>query len=187
MGQSRQMSALLQLPTELVMKIINWLDWRTLLTCSEVRGTSIFVHTRSTHRRIAQVCVVLHNAIKSSAECQYTIELASAGMEDGPPSHILRAERLQRLREYKTAWHSLKWRTDKSIDMLDGGVWELYGGVLAHARTHHTLEFNQLPSQIRGITEKRWEVTPRHLAAIRDFAMEPACELLVLIEAAMSE
>ncbi|KAI0695131.1 hypothetical protein BC835DRAFT_1273744 [Cytidiella melzeri] len=157
------MSLLLQLPTELVMKIIGLLDWRSLLACSEV-------------------CVVLRDAITSSRECQYAIELPIAGMEDGPPSNMVLTERLQRLRDHQAAWRSLQWRTDKTIDMLDGGVWELYGGVLAHARGRDTLVFNQLPSAIRGIPEHSWEVTPSNITSIRDFAMEPACDLLVLIE-----
>ena len=108
-------------------------------------------------------------------------------MEDGLSSTMLLADRLQRLREHQTAWRSLKWRIDKTVDMLQGGEWELYGGVLAQARGRDTLVFEQLPSEIRGIPEDRWELVPKDIKAIRDFAMEPAFDLLVLIETQTSE
>ena len=66
--------------------------------------------------------------------------------------------------------------------MLDGGVWELYGGVLARARGRHTFAFTRLPAEIRGITEREWELSPDGIYAIRDFTMEPAFNLLVIIE-----
>lgn len=115
-------------------------------------------------------------------ECQYIIELAVAGMADGPHSPIVRSERLQRLREHQAAWHSLRWKSERTLPMLDGGVWELYGGVLARAQGRDTLVFTRLPAEIRGISERQWKLTPEGIYAIRDFAMEPAHDLLVLIE-----
>ncbi|KAI0094795.1 hypothetical protein BDY19DRAFT_988597 [Irpex rosettiformis] len=162
------MSQLLQLPSELLMKIIGLLDWKTLLICRKV-------------------CLAFRDYISSSLECQYAIELAIAGLEDGPDSTMILAERLQRLREHQAAWRSLRWRTSRTIDMLRGGVWELYGGVLAQARGRGTLVFEQLPSAIRGITEDQWELVPKGLKSIRDFAMEPAYDLLVLVESATAE
>ena len=81
----------------------------------------------------------------------------------------------------------MQWRTTKTIDMLRGGVWELYGGVLAQSKGRNTLVFDQLPSEIRNIQEDRWELVPDGLKSIRDFAMEPACNLLVIIESATAE
>lgn len=128
------------------------------------------------------MCAVFNEAISTSVECQYNLELAVAGMEDGPHGALLRSDRLQRLREHQTAWRSLRWKSEKTLPMLDGGVWELYGGVLARARGRDTLVFTRLPAEIRGISERQWELTPDGMHAIRDFAMEPAYGLLVMIE-----
>ena len=65
--------------------------------------------------------------------------------------------------------------------MLDGGVWELYGGVLAQAIDDSTLSFTQLPSEIRGIPSKSWVVKSLP-GPIRDFVMDPSQDLLVIAE-----
>lgn len=148
-----------------------------MLSGTQHRGACVTIS--SSH---FQVCVVFYEAISTSMECQYIIELAVAGMVDGPISSTVRSERLQRLREHQAAWRMLRWRSEKTLPMLDGGVWELYGGVLARARGRHTLVFTRLPAEIRGISEQQWEITPPGIQAIRDFAIEPACDLLVIIE-----
>lgn len=64
--------------------------------------------------------------------------------------------------------------------MLRGGVWELYGGVLAQARSRDTLVFRQIPSKIKGLQEREWECV--YDFAVRDFGMDPAQDLLASIE-----
>lgn len=118
--------------------------------------------------------------IKDSAELQYKIELAVAGMEDGHCSLLSHADRLQRLRDRESAWHTLQWTSDKILPMHRGGVWELYGGVLAQAKSRDTLCFTRLPSEIRGIEGRHWELNLPTL--VRDFGMEPSLDLLVVIE-----
>lgn len=112
---------------------------------------------------------------------QYKAELALAGMEDGPSSNVLVADRLKTLRAHQAAWRDLEWTSDKVIPMREGGLWELYGGVLAQsATTRGTLHFTQLPSKIKGIEHKEWEV--QLPVDIRDFAMDPSQNLLVTTE-----
>jgi hypothetical protein len=101
-------------------------------------------------------------------------------MEDGPQSTLTWADRRDRLRAHQAAWRDLNWTAEKEIPMMQGGVWELYGGVLAQARSRETLCFTQLPSRIRGIEEKEWEL--KLPITVRDFAMEPSLDLLVVIE-----
>lgn len=101
-------------------------------------------------------------------------------MEDGPPSVSTHADRLQCLRRRETAWNRLEWTSDQTIPMHRGGVWELYGGVLAQARSRYELCFTRLPSQIRGIEQKYWELSLPML--VRDFGMEPSLDLLVVVE-----
>jgi hypothetical protein len=46
---------------------------------------------------------MLHSAIESSARLQYAIELAVAGMQDGP-SHLVSAVRLDMLKAHQAVW-----------------------------------------------------------------------------------
>lgn len=104
-------------------------------------------------------------------------------MENGPPSSLTVADRLRILRNHQKAWKALEYNSSHVIPMLKGNVWELYGGVLAQqtSKDSQILEFRQLPSELRGIKEKEWQV--RWLGfRIRDFSMDPAQELLVVIE-----
>lgn len=133
-----------------------------------------------THPARLQVCRLFNNMVMQSAALQYKIELAIAGMEDGSASGLTISDRRQRLWEHQAAWRDLRWRSDTIIPMLRGGVWELYGGVLAQARGKRTLCFTQLPSEIRGIPQRNWEVEVD--APIRDFGLDPSLDLLVVIE-----
>ena len=65
--------------------------------------------------------------------------------------------------------------------MRRGGVWELYGGVLAQAEGESKLVCAQLPSVIRRIEEKEWTIEDVGVK-IRDFGMDPAQDLLIIIE-----
>ena len=175
------MSSFINLPIELTLKIISFLDYKGLLVCKLVRlppspPSRALISPPCTH----QVCRSLHALIANSAEFEYKIELALAGCEDGPRSELSYATRLERVKEYQAAWKEVNWRSEQVVPMLMGGVWELYGGVLAQARGRETLVFKQIPSEIKGIEEKDWEC---HVGFnIRDFGMDPSQDLLVCIE-----
>lgn len=64
--------------------------------------------------------------------------------------------------------------------MMQGHIWELYGDVFAQSSTPNVLHFRQLPSRYRKIEEKTWRVALD--IHVRDFTMDPAQDLLVLIE-----
>jgi len=66
--------------------------------------------------------------------------------------------------------------------MRDGGLWELYGGVLAQQEADGVFHFLRLPSDLRGIEERRWSVAPRGHIAVRDFGIEPSQDSLALVE-----
>ena len=65
--------------------------------------------------------------------------------------------------------------------MESGGLWELYGGVLAQSTEEGTLTFIQLPSDLRSIEEEVWTLGNFGLV-VRDFGMDPSQDLLVLIQ-----
>jgi hypothetical protein len=92
-------------------------------------------------------------------------------------------ERLSRLRKHRSAWKNLTWSREVKIPMKDGGLWELFGGVLGHSTQKGELNFHQLPSDIRGIEEKTWTLGPDFGCTVGDFSMDPYQDLLVLVEA----
>lgn len=128
-----------------------------------------------------QVCRLFGSIIQDNAVLQYKIELVVAGMDDGPPSTLGPAERLQMLKRHQEAWRTLGFSDETTIPMLRGEVWELYGGVLAQARGPQALSFRQLPSVLRGVQEKEWSLEDLGFE-IRDFGMDPSQELLVVIQ-----
>jgi hypothetical protein len=114
---------------------------------------------------------------------QYIIELAAAGQTNGPEtSSISSASRLEALKKHQSSWGNLKWSRELRIPMEDGGLWELFGGVLAQTTAEGTLTFTQLPSDLRSIDEKVWTLGPSLGLVVRDFGMDPSQDLLVLIE-----
>jgi len=120
--------------------------------------------------------------IEETAALQYKIELAASGMQDGPPSHVGSVARLANLTRYEESWNTLTWTQDQSISMTKGRCWELCGGVFAqHIPDTNTLKFWQLPSTHRGIETRHWSVPVLDLT-VRDFGMDAAQDLLVLIE-----
>jgi len=68
--------------------------------------------------------------------------------------------------------------------MKNGGLWELFGGVLGQSSEDRSLFFYQLPSSLRNIEAKDWALSAKDIDVhARDFAMDPSQDLLVLVEA----
>ncbi|EJF56105.1 hypothetical protein DICSQDRAFT_94010 [Dichomitus squalens LYAD-421 SS1] len=150
------------LPPELLATILLDLGFRDLLRCR-------------------QVCSLFKSVIDGDVRAHYKVELAAAGMQDGPPSALTPAERLSILRRRQDAWTKLAWTAKEEVPMRRGGVWELYGNVLAQAEGERTLHFKQLPSAIRGIKGKEWTIQDVG-CKIRDFGMDSAQDLLIVLE-----
>ncbi|RPD76028.1 hypothetical protein L226DRAFT_461728 [Lentinus tigrinus ALCF2SS1-7] len=154
---------LLDLPPEILIAVLVHVDFRTVLHCRQV------------------VCALLKNLVDDDTSLQYIIELGAAGMEDGPSSTLTPSARLALLRERQSAWKSLTWRSEATYPMTIGEYWELYGGVLAQEEGGKKLVFRQLPSAIRGIEAREWEIRDAG-TDIQDFSMDPAQDLLVVVE-----
>jgi hypothetical protein len=121
--------------------------------------------------------------IDGTASLQYTIELAIAGKNDGPPSAAGAVVRLDKLRKHREAWDTLTWSQDDVITMARGHVWELFGGVLSQYGRENTFMFWQLPSTHRGIEAKHWSVhLGKYHIKVRDFTIDPTQDLLVIVE-----
>lgn len=91
------------------------------------------------------------------------------------------ADRLSVLRNSQAAWYTLQWTALKDVRMLQGTLYELSGGVLAQSDHFggHGLVFRRLPSHYRSIQEHVWSLDLDLI--LRDFTLDPAQDLLVLI------
>jgi hypothetical protein len=175
-GRGGTATPMASVPTELFGAILSQLDVRDLLIC---RAVSL-LHTFSALLITVQVCSLFRALIDSLPSLQYKIELAIAGQEDGVGHSLSTRRRL--LRRHQLSWDALHWTQDLRFSMFRGGLWELYGNVLAQITSNgHTLHFKQLPSQSRAIEEKAWTVNVTQFR-VRDFAIDPAQDLLIIVE-----
>lgn len=130
---------LLQLPSELVIRILSYLDLPPLISC-------------------LKSCRVLHTTISNSVLLQYIIELQAAGFENNSNCTLNLSERLRRLKAREQSF--LRFRPDftKTIPIPhDGlGIYELSGGVFALGESSRkVLPFLKLPSA--ESEEAKWE------------------------------
>lgn len=174
------------LPEELIVRILEELDVKDLLNCSLVYKPLFLLlcfpfHSPDTRE---QTCRPLHATIRDALVLQYHIELAVASMEDcGTASRLTIADRLAELKAVEESWGNLRFRRRRLIPMGPSNLWELFGGVFAHGVTGGLmggLSFIELPSAIRGTDGRAWEVLNMGVH-IRDFAIDPAQDLVVLI------
>ncbi|KAI0086892.1 hypothetical protein BDY19DRAFT_907786 [Irpex rosettiformis] len=159
------------LPIELMVEILENLNYRDLLNCRLV--------SRS-----------FRDTIDHTDSTQYKISLASAGMSDNPLNATSKHRKHELLRQ-----HHVKWSSRSKETVLDeseipgkktypvrktGSKLELVGGVLAQNANGNTIEFVRLPSISRGIQEEIWTVQLpcSHLV----FTMDPGQDLLVIVE-----
>ncbi|KAI0086648.1 hypothetical protein BDY19DRAFT_959609 [Irpex rosettiformis] len=155
------------LPAELMVEVLENLNYRDLLKCRLVSRW-------------------LRDIIDRFDSFQYKISLASAGVSDNPLNTMLKGQKRELLLQHRAKWLSRQAvpksaNTDKrAYPAQEGPAWELVGGVLAQSRDRNTIEFVRLPSILRGIQEETWTVDLPCPHA--DFTMDPAQDLLVMIE-----
>jgi hypothetical protein len=130
---------------------------------------------------LPQLCRLFCTLIEITTSLQYKIELAASGLQDGPPSLLGPADRLKLLRDREKSWDTLTWTNEEDL-MKVSGNWELYGGVFAqHQSGDNSLKLWQLPSTHREIEKRHWSIPLPHFR-LRDFGMDPAQDLLVIVE-----
>ncbi|PPQ62966.1 hypothetical protein CVT24_006072 [Panaeolus cyanescens] len=155
------------LPIEVLLRILEVLDTRSLLRCMRVSS--------SVKKLIAQ-----------TTSLQLKIELTKARLREGPrlgdDESSASSSRLERLKKHQHAWKNFKWSREITIPIQRGGLWELYGGVLAQNTQDDTFIFHQLPSDLRSIPHETWQIETNFGFRVRDFGMDPAQDLFVLIE-----
>lgn len=161
--------SLTSLDSEVINRILSNLDWRSALKCR-------------------LVCRFLRTAVDQCPAAQYAIELAVSGMEDGAQSHLNVTSRLALLKERNLCWDALIWGATKdlSLPLQDSGdLWELSGGIFAQSHLSAgtpSLRLHRLPSQHRNIHANSWRILVPLLRNTQDLTIDPAQDLLVLVE-----
>ncbi|CAL1706425.1 unnamed protein product [Somion occarium] len=150
------------LPIELIIQILNILDYKGLLKCR-------------------QICKQWDLLIQGDTSLIYKVHLAVNGMEDSNSSSMNVVERLRTLKEHGDDWGKLRFTQDEIVDMNTPAncVWELQGGVLTQARDERTLVFTQIPSQLRHIQKRTWTLDNLDVV-VADYCIDPSQDLLVI-------
>ena len=107
-------------------------------------------------------------------------------MEDGPPSGMSTAERRERLQAHVDAWRSLRWSSCVHLfDMPRNTVMSVTpGGILTFLSYNECkIKFVQLPSNLRGIAMRQWELTFPFPPLV--FSLDPSEDILVVLQSKM--
>ncbi|EPQ57730.1 hypothetical protein GLOTRDRAFT_126221 [Gloeophyllum trabeum ATCC 11539] len=128
----------------------------------------------------------MKEVIDQSITLQYKVELAIAGMEDGPPSHVTTAERLQHLRKYSDSWAGAQFGSVEKLHCGRGPMLRLSGNVLGRCFDSSTLVFNILPGHARGVNAREWRYDDIGFM-IKDYAIDVGQDLLVILSRAPSQ
>jgi hypothetical protein len=105
-------------------------------------------------------------------------------MEDGPLSGMSTAERRERLRVHVDAWRNLRWSScvhllDQPHNAVFMGVHP--GGTLTFLLySECKIKFVQLPSNLRGIAMRQWELTFPFPPMV--FSLDPSEDVLIVLQ-----
>ncbi|KAI0298765.1 hypothetical protein B0F90DRAFT_1730866, partial [Multifurca ochricompacta] len=160
---------LLTVPAEIILRILEYLDIPTLLTC-------------------LQVCRRFHDIVANSITLQYNITLLAHGMHDNTQEDEVAdiAHRFSMLTAYDQALKELAWTNHETIDLQD--LWKPYvsdGYLVFQAKERDApvhgptrLVVFQLPSALRGIQARRWTLDFDFSASF--YIVDVARDLLVI-------
>ncbi|KAJ7123814.1 hypothetical protein C8R43DRAFT_41361 [Mycena crocata] len=150
------------LPLEILIGILNFLDGKTILRC-------------------CAVCRVWRDSVESCTELQYLIELWAEGMIPGDLRGSSPLENLEGLRRWRRAWRSLDWtsRTVVQIDELPR-AYELVGGVFAQQNTWPESDFTTIRLPTAQCPEEILTTQNIGVESL-DFAMDPTQDLVVFL------
>lgn len=157
----------LDLPPEIYLQILSKLEWNELLVAQRVNKA--------------------FKTLIETSTIQYRILLGIAGYKDGPDSHPMPvAERLTTFRALQKAFSRLDFPTKSQVEMFgDTPTYELQGGVYLQGRhppnaLDQTIGVNAW-SFHNPIMPHAWRL-PDFKGPVRDFTLDPAQDLLVVIK-----
>ncbi|KAH8101760.1 hypothetical protein BXZ70DRAFT_1007009 [Cristinia sonorae] len=164
------MGAILDLPNEILEKILLQTDLTTISQC----------------RYISKVSKAFNEVISGSISILYKLELAVDGFQDGNIDGMNVAERLEALRSRRSAWAAMQPAFKRKITMGRHALVDITRGHFAWLDDEKALHVLQIPSVFRGIPEKEWVVQGAVggiLANARSRAsMDPDEDILLIAE-----
>jgi len=108
-------------------------------------------------------------------------------MEDGPLSGMSTAERRERLQMHVAAWRNLRWSSCVHLFDLPHNTVLMNvtpGGLLIFLSYNECkIKFVQLPSNLRGIAMRQWELTFSFPPLV--FSLDPSEDILVVLQSKM--
>ncbi|KAI0063946.1 hypothetical protein BV25DRAFT_1914993 [Artomyces pyxidatus] len=160
---------ILSLPDDVVLDILENLDYKSLLICQTT-------------------CHRLRILVTVSVLLQYKIELAACGMVDGPRGSQTFdvAERLRRLRLYDVAWRQLEWTGHTALphlidryppSMASGGAC-LFRNTENPDDDEAEVIVQQISSELRGVKEQHTSF-PAHTG--HNMLLDPSQDLLIVV------
>ncbi|KAN0133523.1 hypothetical protein V8E53_008691 [Lactarius tabidus] len=165
--EGKRLVMLLDLPVEILSEILVLLDHRSIL-------------------RSSAVCRHLHTLVATSLNLQYRIELAAEGLIDGPPGGpaSTTAARMDLLLERRVAWRAMRPRRQVSVALAGHcHAYELVGGLFAKAIEEYGSARRLVASWLPSNTSDEMRLVVDDLGVrIKDFALDPAQDLIVLLE-----
>lgn len=155
------------LPSELVLKLLEDVDFRDLLALQLVRDQSISFRSALLMQYLSQTCRHFRGLIADAASMQYTIALAASGMCDGGAGldTVPSRARLERLKAFEAARTKFVWKQvscEISPDTASFRVASsISGNTMIYTNFYYdktTVSVTQMPSPRRGVRMRRWEL-----------------------------
>ncbi|KAJ6535100.1 hypothetical protein B0H19DRAFT_1080496 [Mycena capillaripes] len=144
------------LPPELLSEILAFLDAKTLLLCSSAIS----------HPYASKVHSLWREAVKSSPELQYTIELWADGMLHGGSGTLTHTDTLEALFQLHRTFATLEW-TSKTVVNIESlascRAYELVGGIIAQ----------QQGPDFLAVSLSNIVNDPEHAKLIHDIGIDP--------------
>jgi hypothetical protein len=173
---------LLALPEEIILNILEDVDYRAILACKRVRSVYLLLYILF-NRTGGQTCRRVYNMISRSISLRYLLELAANGMQRGPRSSLGNMQCLEMLTAHEAAWRTLSWTGSTSVETLIGwrGPVSVSGNVLGFptntGRPNQELLLLRAPSKLRNVAGKSWRIQLPH--DIQDVCIDSAQDLLI--------
>ncbi|KAI9059224.1 hypothetical protein FKP32DRAFT_1606257 [Trametes sanguinea] len=157
-------SRLLELPSELQVRILSNLDAKSILACR-------------------QASPELEHTIDDTLELQYQLELELAGMVDGPPGPASIRDRLDALRAYRRAWDAGEHPVQR-ISTINGFNTHIGPLIFWIEAITGSLRIYRPPETFCGLAEREltfegMEVQVASYPGYYSFVIDPAQDLLV--------
>ncbi|KAI0259419.1 hypothetical protein BC834DRAFT_974300 [Gloeopeniophorella convolvens] len=148
-------------PREIILRVFDLSDLKTLLTCQ-------------------LVCRGLRELIVDSVAWQYKIALIHHGMIDNESSGVAKADRLAMLLKYDDAWRTGKWTKHEAIDIRNLHDPYISDGVVGFRlkESRSSLKFYEVPCSLRGKDGRQWQLDFEF--PVSTFIFDVAQDLLVI-------